>query len=193
MTTEQREATNEERRRCQWAQSNELFYVYHDEEWGVPVHDDRLLFEMLNLEGAQAGLSWLTILKKRENYRAAFDNFDAHKIAQYDASKKESLLGDEGIVRNRLKINAVVENAKAMLEVQCEFGSFDRYIWRFVNGQPLEADDRQRAVAISEHMSKDLKKRGFRFVGATICYAFMQAVGMVNDHTDDCFRAGMQA
>ncbi|GLV61001.1 DNA-3-methyladenine glycosylase I [Dictyobacter sp. S3.2.2.5] len=193
MITEQREATHGERIRCQWANTNELFFSYHDDEWGVPVHDDRLLFEMLNLEGAQAGLSWLTILKKRENYRAAFDNFDAQKIVRYDGSKKESLLRDEGIVRNRLKINAVVENAKAVLEVQREFGSFDRYIWQFVGGKPLEADNRQQAVAISERMSKDLKKRGFRFVGATICYAFMQAVGMVNDHTDDCFRAGMLA
>ncbi|GHO85963.1 DNA-3-methyladenine glycosylase I [Dictyobacter formicarum] len=173
--------------------SHELFFSYHDEEWGVPVHDDRLLFEMLNLEGAQAGLSWLTILKKRENYRAAFDNFDARKIAKYDAAKKESLLQNEGIVRNRLKVNAVVENAKAVLEVQREFGSFDRYIWQFVDGEPLRASDRQHAVAVSERMSKDLKKRGFRFVGATICYAFMQAVGMVNDHTADCFRAAMLA
>ncbi|WP_201363590.1 DNA-3-methyladenine glycosylase I [Dictyobacter formicarum] len=193
MTTEHIQSTNEARIRCQWAMSHELFFSYHDEEWGVPVHDDRLLFEMLNLEGAQAGLSWLTILKKRENYRAAFDNFDARKIAKYDAAKKESLLQNEGIVRNRLKVNAVVENAKAVLEVQREFGSFDRYIWQFVDGEPLRASDRQHAVAVSERMSKDLKKRGFRFVGATICYAFMQAVGMVNDHTADCFRAAMLA
>ena len=175
--------------RCQWAESNELFIPYHDQEWGVPVHDDRHLFEMLNLEGAQAGLSWLTILKKRENYRKAFDNFDAREIVNYDSAKKEALLKDEGIVRNRLKINAVVENAKAFLEVQREFGSFDAYIWRFVDGKPLVDAKEQTAIAKSELMSKDLKKRGFRFVGATVCYAFMQAVGLVNDHSPDCFRA----
>ncbi len=180
-----------EKVRCQWAQSHELFIPYHDEEWGVPVHDDRHLFEMLNLEGAQAGLSWLTILKKREHYREAFDYFDAEKIAYYDAAKKETLLKDEGIVRNRLKINAVVENAKAFLEVQREFGSFDTYIWQLVGGKPLINAEKQNATAKSELMSKDLKKRGFRFVGATICYAFMQAVGMVDDHSTDCFRAGV--
>jgi DNA-3-methyladenine glycosylase I len=174
--------------RCAWAASNELFIPYHDAEWGVPVHDDRLLFEMLNLEGAQAGLSWLTILKKRENYRQAFDNFDAVKIANYDAVKQVALLQDAGIVRNRLKINAVVENAKAFLNVQREFGCFDAYIWQFVDGKPLAAALEQNALAKSELMSKDLKRRGFRFVGATICYAFMQAVGMVDDHTPDCFR-----
>src|SRR6266700_1560099 len=177
--------------RCQWAESNELFIPYHDEEWGVPVHDDRQLFEMLNLEGAQAGLSWLTILRKREHYREAFDHFDAEKIANYDAAKKEALLKDAGIVRNRLKINAVVENAQAFLEVQREFGSFDTYIWQFVDGKPLIDAIEQNAIAKSEQMSKDLKKRGFKFVGATICYAFMQAVGMVNDHAPDCFRAAM--
>ena len=176
--------------RCQWAQSHELFIPYHDEEWGVPVHDDRLLFEMLNLEGAQAGLSWLTILKKREHYRAAFDDFNAQKIVKYDPAKKEALLKNEGIVRNRLKINAVVENAKAFLEVQREFGSFDTYIWRFVDGKPLLNAKEQNAEVVSERMSKDLKKRGFKFVGATICYAFMQAVGLLNDHSPDCFRAG---
>lgn len=183
--------TTEETVRCQWAESNELFIPYHDEEWGVPVHDDRHLFEMLNLEGAQAGLSWLTILKKREHYRAAFDHFDAEKIANYDSAKKEALLQNEGIVRNRLKINAVVENAKAFLAVQREFGSFDTYIWQFVGGKPVLDAKEQDAQATSERMSKDLKKRGFRFVGATICYAFMQAVGMVNDHSPDCFRAEM--
>ena len=178
-----------EKVRCQWAQSNELFIPYHDEEWGVPVHEDRQLFEMLNLEGAQAGLSWLTILKKREHYREAFDQFDAEKIIHYDAAKIEALLKDEGIVRNRLKINAVIENAKALLIVVREFGSFDAYIWQFVGGKPLPDVGKQNAPAISEVMSKDLKKRGFKFVGATICYAFMQAVGMFNDHAPDCFRA----
>lgn len=177
--------------RCTWAESNELFIPYHDQEWGIPVHDDRLLFEMLNLEGAQAGLSWLTVLKKRENYRKAFDNFNAEKITNYDEAKKEVLLKNEGIIRNRLKINAVVENAKAFLEVQHEFGRFDTYIWQFVDGKPLIDSKEQNALAKSELMSKDLKKRGFRFVGTTICYAFMQAVGMVNDHSPDCFRYKM--
>jgi DNA-3-methyladenine glycosylase I len=162
---------------------------YHDKEWGVPVHDDRLLFEMLNLEGAQAGLSWLTILKKRDHYRRAFNDFNAAAIAKYTPAKKASLLRNEGIVRNRLKIDAVVDNAKAILEVQREFGSFDDYIWQFVAGSPLTGARKKNAVAISELMSKALKKRGFRFVGATICYAFMQAVGMVNDHAPNCFRA----
>lgn len=177
--------------RCAWAQTHELFFPYHDEEWGVPVHDDRLLFEMLNLEGAQAGLSWLTVLKKRENYRHAFDNFVAEKIVHYDAAKKAQLLANAGIIRNRLKINAVIENARAFLAVQREFGSFDAYIWQFVDGQPLQDVPPQDAIAISVVMSKDLKKRGFRFVGATICYAFMQATGMVNDHSPDCFRVRM--
>lgn len=179
----------DEKVRCRWAMTNELFIPYHDEEWGVPVHDDRQLFEMLNLEGAQAGLSWLTILRKREEYRRAFDNFDARKVALYDEAKKESLLKNEGIVRNRLKINAVIENAKAFLKVQDEFGSFDVYIWGFVGGQPIYNSQAQDGVVKSGLMSKDLKKRGFRFVGATICYAFMQAVGMVNDHTSECFLA----
>lgn len=177
--------------RCSWAESNELLIPYHDEEWGVPVHDDRLLFEMLNLEGAQAGLSWLTVLKKRENYRKAFDHFDAEKIVLYDTAQKEALLQNEGIIRNRLKINAVVENARTFLEVQSAFGSFDAYLWQFVEGKPLVDAKGQNALAISELMSKTLKKRGFRFVGPTICYAFMQAVGIVNDHTPDCFRARM--
>jgi DNA-3-methyladenine glycosylase I len=175
--------------RCTWAESNELLIPYHDKEWGVPVHDDRLLFEMLNLEGAQAGLSWLTILKKRENYRKAFNDFNARAIEKYTAAKQASLLRDEGIVRNRLKIKAVVDNAKAFLAVQRERGSFDEYIWHFVAGNPLIGVKRKNALAISELLSRDLKKRGFRFVGATICYAFMQAVGMVNDHSLHCFRA----
>ena len=176
--------------RCKWVESHELFVPYHDKEWGVPVHDDRLLFEMINLEGAQAGLSWLTILKKRENYCKAFDNFNAAKIVKYDYAKKTMLLKNEGIVRNKLKINAVIENAKAFLEVQREFGSFEKYIWKFVGGKSLTEPKKQKAIAKSELMSKELKKRGFKFVGPTICYAFMQAVGMVNDHSPNCFRRG---
>jgi DNA-3-methyladenine glycosylase I len=174
--------------RCAWANSNELFIPYHDIEWGTPTHDDRLLFEMLNLEGAQAGLSWLTILKKRQNYKQAFDNFNAKKISNYDDKKRSELLANEGIVRNRLKINAVIENSKAYLITQKEFGSFDDYIWNFVDNKPLIGPANKQAVAISEIMSKDLKKRGFKFVGPTICYAFMQAVGLVSDHTKECFR-----
>jgi DNA-3-methyladenine glycosylase I len=170
-----------------------LYLEYHDEEWGSPVHEDRKLFEMLILEGAQAGLSWITILKKRENYRKAFDNFDARKIARYDKRKVRQLLRDAGIVRNRLKIAATIQNAKAFLEVQKEFGSFDKYIWQFVGGEPKvnhwkalkEIPPKTRE---SDAMSKDLKERGFRFVGSTICYAFMQAVGMVNDHVTSCYR-----
>ena len=166
---------------------------YHDEEWGVPVHDDRTLFEFLILEGAQAGLSWETILNKRENYRAAFDDFDARRIALYDRRKIGQLLKNPGIVRNRLKIASAVHNAQAMLRVQKEFGSFDSYIWQFVDGRPRVNSwkTRQRVPAStpqSDAMSKDLKKRGFNFVGSTICYAFMQAVGMVNDHVTRCFR-----
>jgi len=175
--------------RCKWADGDELLAAYHDAEWGVPVHDDRHLFEMLNLEGAQAGLSWLTVLKKRANYKRLFDDFDARKIARYDARKKKALLKDEGIIRNRLKVDAVVANAKAFLAVQEEFGSFDRYIWGFVEGKPVARAQRRRAIAASEAMSKDLAGRGFKFVGATICYAFMQGVGMVNDHDPKCFRA----
>ena len=178
--------------RCAWPKS-ELDIAYHDNEWGVPVHDDRWLFEMLILEGAQAGLSWSTILKKRENYRKAFDNFDARKIAKYDAKKVKSLLADAGIVRNRLKIAATIQNAKAFLAVQKEFGSFDTYIWQFVGGKPIQ--NRRKSLQEipprtpeSDAMSKELLKRGFKFVGSTICYAFMQAVGMVNDHPVDCFR-----
>jgi DNA-3-methyladenine glycosylase I len=179
-------------KRCAWPKT-ELDIAYHDREWGVPVHDDRLLFEFLILEGAQAGLSWSTILKKRENYRRAFDNFDARKIAKYDARKVESLLVDAGIVRNRLKIAAAIQNAKAFLAVQKEFGSFDAYLWQFVGGRPIQ--NRRKSLKEipartpeSDAMSKDLLNRGFKFVGSTICYAFMQAVGMVNDHTVDCFR-----
>jgi DNA-3-methyladenine glycosylase I len=177
------------RKRCQWSTHHELFIPYHDKEWGVPVHEDRLLFEMLNLEGAQAGLSWLTILKKREGYRKAFDQFNAKKIIKYDARKKAQLLKNDGIVKNRLKIKAVVENAKAYLEVQREFGSFDRYLWQFVGGKPIRGGRIRATSPKSDTMSKALKKRGFKFVGSTICYAFMQAVGMVNDHSADCFRA----
>ena len=178
--------------RCTWPKSD-LDIAYHDREWGVPVHDDRVLLEFLILEGAQAGLSWSTILKKRENYRRAFDNFDARKISRYDACKVRQLLADAGIVRNRLKIAATIQNAKAFLAVQKEFGSFDAYIWKFVSGKPIQ-NRRQSLKEIpartpeSDAMSKDLLKRGFKFVGSTICYAFMQAVGLVNDHTVDCFR-----
>jgi DNA-3-methyladenine glycosylase I len=180
------------KKRCGWA-TEELSVIYHDREWGVPVHDDRLLFEFLILEGAQAGLSWSTILKKRENYRRALDNFDAEKMARYNAGRLEKLMADSGIVRNRLKIESVVKNARAFLSVQEEFGSFDAYIWRFVGGQPVQ--NRWRSTkqlpsrtAESDAMSKDLLGRGFKFVGSTICYAFMQAVGLVNDHMVDCFR-----
>jgi len=168
---------------------------YHDKEWGVPVHDDRVLFEFLILEGAQAGLSWETILNKRENYRRAFDRFDAAKIASYDTKKVRALMADAGIVRNKLKIASTISNAKAFIHVQKEFGSFDRYIWQFVGGKPKinHWKSSQRLPALtpeSDAMSKDLKKRGFRFVGSTICYAFMQATGMVNDHSADCIRRG---
>jgi len=181
------------KRRCSWANSNELLIPYHDEEWGVPAHDDRHLFEMLNLEGAQAGLSWLTILKKRANYRAAFDDFDAGTIQKYTRAKRAALLRDPGIVRNRLKIQAVIDNAKAFRAIQSEFGSFDEYIWKFVLHSPLTRTKTKQAHAVSEVMSNELKMRGFRFVGATICYAFMQAVGMMNDHAPYCFRAKMLA
>jgi len=178
--------------RCPWA-SNELSSRYHDEEWGVPSHDDRNLFEFLILEGAQAGLSWDTILRKRENYRAAFDGFEPERIAAYDRRKVQALLRDPGIVRNRLKIAAAVQNAQAFQKIQAEFGSFDRYIWQFVGGKPLLnawrfAKQVPASTPQSDAMSKDLKKRGFTFVGTTICYAFMQAVGMVNDHLTSCFR-----
>ena len=178
--------------RCPWAQS-ELSIRYHDEEWGVPVHDDRTLFEFLTLEGAQAGLSWETILNKRQNYRAAFAGFDPKKVARLDRRKRAQLLQNPGIVRNRLKVASAARNAKAFLQLQKEFGSFDRYIWQFVDGKPrMNAWKRPSQVPAqtpqSDAMSKDLKKRGFTFVGSTICYAFMQAVGMVNDHLVGCFR-----
>lgn len=177
--------------RCAWA-TGEEYIRYHDEEWGVPVHDDRRLFEFLILEGAQAGLSWSTILHKRDNYRRAFDGFDPKRVAQYDGKKIRALLGDPGIVRNRLKIASSVQNAKAFLRIQEEFGSFDRYIWQFVGGKPKVNLWKVRKIPAmtpeSDAMSKDLKRRGFNFVGSTICYAFMQAVGMVNDHAADCFR-----
>jgi DNA-3-methyladenine glycosylase I len=177
-------------KRCFWARTP-LSIAYHDKEWGVPVHDDTRLFEFLILEGAQAGLSWETILRKRDNYRAAFDRFDPAKVAKYDERKIASLLNDEGIIRNRLKINSAVTNARAFLEVKKEFGSFDAYVWRFVDGKPLRRKRGQAIVAttpISDELSKDLLKRGFKFVGSTICYSFMQAVGMVNDHDSSCFR-----
>jgi DNA-3-methyladenine glycosylase I len=177
--------------RCSWP-SSELDIAYHDKEWGVPVHDDRVLFEFLTLEGAQAGLSWSTILRKRENYRRAFAAFDPKKVARFDAARRKRLMNDEGIVRNRLKIESTVSNAKAFLAVQKEFGGFERYIWQFVNGKPLrnsrKGGDIPARTAESDAMSKDLKKRGFRFVGSTICYAYMQAVGMVNDHLTTCYR-----
>jgi DNA-3-methyladenine glycosylase I len=181
------------RPRCAWCTSDSLYIAYHDEEWGVPVHDDRVLFEMLCLEGAQAGLSWLTILKKRARYRAAFSQWDPGKIARYRPAKIEALLRDPGIVRNRLKVQAAVHNAKAFLTTVREFGSFDAYLWRFVGGAPRISHFRNLAqvparTAESDALSRDLQGRGFRFVGPTICYAFMQAVGMVDDHTLDCWK-----
>jgi DNA-3-methyladenine glycosylase I len=179
--------------RCSWSTSDPLYVRYHDTEWGVPSHDDRHLFEMLILEGAQAGLSWITILKKREAYRKAFSNFNPARIARYDAPRVRALLTNPGIVRNRLKIRGTIQNAKAFLAVQKEFGSFSAYIWRFVDGSPIQNSwkrvaDIRPTTAESDAMSRDLKKRGFTFAGSTICYAYMQAVGMVNDHTTDCFR-----
>ena len=180
-------------KRCAWTSNDDLLIEYHDHEWGVPVHDESRLFEFLILEGAQAGLSWTTILKKRENYRRAYDNFDVNKVAGYTDRQVHRLLNDPGIVRNRLKINASIVNAKAVINVQKEFGSLDRYLWGFVGGQP-KINKRKKMSDIPSHttesdsMSKDLKKRGFKFVGTTICYAFMQAVGMVNDHEVSCFR-----
>jgi DNA-3-methyladenine glycosylase I len=180
--------------RCPWVDLSKPDYVhYHDIEWGVPIHEDRLLFEFLVLESAQAGLSWYTVLRKRENYRAAFDGFDAEKVAQYDDQKVESLLQNPGIIRNRLKVLAAINNAQRFLAVQEEFGSFDAYIWRFVEGQPVineiqELADYPATSAASDALSKDLRDRGFKFLGSTICYAHMQATGMVNDHTLSCFR-----
>ncbi len=183
--------------RCAWldhfGKVTELDIKYHDEEWGVPIHDDRLLFEFLILEGAQAGLSWTTILNKRDNYRKAYDNFEPRKVAKYSEAKQQKLLSNPGIVRNRLKVSASITNAKAFLNVQKEFGSFDKYIWGFVDNQPKQnnwksLEEISATTQESDAMSKDLKKRGFKFVGPTICYAFMQATGLVNDHTTDCFR-----
>jgi DNA-3-methyladenine glycosylase I len=179
--------------RCAWASGSDLLMAYHDQEWGVPIHDDRMLFEFLILEGAQAGLSWSTILNKRPAYRAAFDRFDPRKVARYDEAKIAALLEDAGIVRNRLKIRAAVRNAQAFLAVKKEFGSFDTHIWKFARGSPMQnrrrrPEDVPARTAESDAMSKDLVKRGFTFVGSTICYAFMQATGMVNDHVVDCFR-----
>ena len=180
-------------KRCTWVSKDLLYQDYHDKEWGVPVHDDRLLFEFLILEGAQAGLSWYTVLRKRENYRLAFDNFDAVKVARYDDQKVQELLANPGIIRNRAKVAAAIGNARSFLAVQEEFGSFDAYIWRFVDGRPIVNElrsfaDYHATSRESDAMSKDLLKRGFKFVGSTICYAHMQATGMVNDHTMDCFR-----
>ncbi len=180
--------------RCAWAGSDPLYIRYHDEEWGVPSHDDRHLFEMLILEGAQAGLSWITILRKRDAYRRAFSQFDPGRVSKYDAAKRRSLLADSGIVRNRLKIESAVKNARAFLEVQREFGSFSAYIWGFVGGAPkVNRPSSMREVPArteeSDAMSRDLKRRGFNFVGSTICYAFMQACGLVDDHAATCFKA----
>ncbi len=179
--------------RCAWCTTDPVYQAYHDGEWGVPAHDDRRLFEMLVLEGAQAGLNWLTILKKREGYRRAFDNFDVEKVARYGPKQIHRLLNDPGIVRNRLKVESAVRNARAFLDVQSEFGSFDAFVWRFVESTPKQnAWTSLSQIAArteeSDAMSKELKKRGFSFIGSTICYAFMQSVGMVNDHVADCFR-----
>lgn len=181
-----------EKKRCAWVNSDQLYIKYHDEEWGVPVHNDRKLFEFLILEGAQAGLSWITILKKREAYRKAFDNFDPERVALYDEKKFEELLNNSGIVRNRLKIKAAIKNAQAFLEIQKEFGSFNEYIWSFVGAEPIMNNRKNTKeipprTELSDKISKDLKQRGFSFVGTTIIYAFMQAMGMVNDHTLNCW------
>jgi DNA-3-methyladenine glycosylase I len=182
-----------ERHRCEWGTSSELYIEYHDTEWGVPVHDEQKLFEFLILEGAQAGLSWSTILNKRQAYLQAFDRFEPARVASYDDEKVQALLSNSGIVRNRLKIQAAIQNARAFLAVQDEYGSFDSYIWQFVEGKPIQnswkiLQEIPATTKESDAMSKELKKRGFTFVGSTICYAFMQAVGMVNDHVVDCFR-----
>jgi len=179
--------------RCEWSGTDELYVKYHDEEWGVPIHDDKVHFEFLILEGAQAGLSWITVLRKRENYRKSFDNFDVKKVAKYTENKIEKLLQNPGIIRNKLKVRSTVSNAKAFLEVQQEFGTFDKYIWQFVNYKPIlnkwkKMSDLPATSKESDTLSKDLKKRGFKFVGSTIMYAHMQAIGMINDHTVDCFR-----
>ena len=179
--------------RCEWCGRDPIYVAYHDDEWGIPVHDDRLLFEFLILEGAQAGLSWLTILKKRENYRKAFHSFDCERMAKYTDADVMRLLADSGIVRNRLKIESALKNARGVLGIQEDFGSLDSYLWRYVDGIPRQnawtsMEEIPATTNLSDMMSKDLKKRGFKFVGSTICYAFMQAVGMMNDHTTDCFR-----
>ncbi len=179
--------------RCPWVGEDRLMIEYHDKEWGVPVHDERQLFEFLILESAQAGLSWITVLRKRANYRLAFDNYDENKIADYDENKINELMGNKGIIRNRRKILATVANAKAVLKIQKDFGSFEYYIWQFVEGKPIQnkwkkLEEIPSFTLESENMSKDLKKRGFKFVGPTTCYSFMQAVGMVNDHITDCYR-----
>ncbi len=184
-----------EKPRCTWAGSDPLYIDYHDREWGIPVHDDRTHFEMIILEGAQAGLSWITILRKRENYRKAYDDFDVKKVARYTDKRKMKLLGNEGIVRNRLKVAASVLNANAFIAIQGEFGSFDKYVWQFVGGKPIKNKRRTMKqipakTVESDAMSKDLKKRGFKFVGSTICYAYMQAAGLVDDHTTSCFCYG---
>lgn len=181
------------KKRCGWSTNDKLYIKYHDKEWGVPVHSDKKLFEFLILEGFQAGLSWLTILKKRENFRKAFDNFDFNKVAKYNKKKINSLLKDAGIIRNRLKIEGTVANAKAFIETRKEFGTFDKYIWSFVKGKPLQNKFKSLSeipakTELSDKISTDLKERGFKFVGSTIVYAHMQATGMVNDHTRDCFR-----
>lgn len=180
-------------KRCTWCGSDPLYIAYHDEEWGVPVHDDRRLFEMMILEGAQAGLSWLTILKKRNNYRQAFHNFDPEKIARYDEEDIHRLMLDAGIVRNRLKIKAAIKNAQGFLQIREEYSSFAEYLWQYIDGTPVtnswqNHSDIPAHTPLSDRLSKDLKKRNFNFVGSTICYAFMQSIGMVNDHTTDCFR-----
>jgi DNA-3-methyladenine glycosylase I len=185
--------TESQKNRCGWSKGNALMIKYHDQEWGVAIHDDLLLFELLILEGAQAGLSWQTVLNKRENYRKAFDGFDANKIAGYNVEDTKQLLANPGIIRNRLKVAATIKNAKAFLEIQKEFGSFDAYIWQFVGRKPINhkiksIKDIVATTKESDLMSKDLLKRGFKFVGSTICYAFMQAAGMVNDHEMGCFR-----
>ena len=182
------------KRRCRWVSpENELYTEYHDEDWGVPVHDDHKLFEMLALEGAQAGLSWETVLKKRDAYKKAFDNFDPKKVTKYDEKKIEELLQNDGIIRNRLKINSAIQNAKVFLDIQSEFDSFDKYIWEFVNGKPIQNARKSYkevpvTTEISNTISEDLKKRGMNFVGSTIIYAYMQSIGIVNDHEVECFR-----
>ncbi len=185
-----------EKKRCPWCLKDPVYIKYHDQEWGQPVHDDRLLFEFLILESFQAGLSWLTVLKKRENFRKAFAGFDPKKVARFDARKKAALMQDAGIIRNRLKIEAAVNNAKCFLAIQKEFGSFDKYVWQFVGGKPLKNNFKSlkelpAKTDLSDAMSEDMGRRGFRFRGSTICYAFMQAVGMVNDHLVSCYRRGV--